>query len=145
MQKLFTASLLLFVPFFAVAQSSDIATLKQLNEDWIHSYPGKDTVTLSKILADDLVMITPTGSKMSKKDILTNTASANQQIVSTHVDSIEIRLLGDNVGLVIAKVSFVTKTNGQEITGHNCYLDVYEKRNGKWLAVAAHVTLLSMK
>jgi hypothetical protein len=31
------------------------------------------------------------------------------------------------------------------MTGQNCYQDVYVKRKGNCLAVAAHVTLLSMK
>jgi hypothetical protein len=29
------------------------------------------------------------------------------------------------------------------MTGRNCYQDIYVKRKGKWMAVMAHVTLLS--
>jgi uncharacterized protein (TIGR02246 family) len=125
----------------AFAQSPDVAALKKLNEDWIHSYPAKDTATMSRIFADDMVMITPNGSKMNKMEQLSLTASPNQQIISANVDSVDVRLLG-NVGLVMAYASFVLKVNGEEMKGKNCYLDVYEKRNGKWVAIAAHVTLL---
>jgi len=141
---MFIGALLLFYSSFSFAQSNDVEALKKLNEDWIHSYPGKDTATLSKIFADDMIMITPNGTRMSKKEQLINTASPGQQIESANVDSVEVRLLG-NVGLVMAKASFVSKAGGKEMTGQTCYLDVYEKRNGKWVAVAAHVTLLGMK
>ena len=117
--------------------------VKKLNEDWIHSYPGKDTVTLGRILADDLIMITPNGSRIGKQDILTSMASPNQQVKSTRVDKAEVRLVG-NTALIFAEASFVTvdNANGKEETGRTSYLDVYEKRHGRWVAIAAHVTFL---
>ena len=146
--SLYTVRLIFFLsmllPSASFAQSSssdDIKALEKLNEDWIHSYPGKDTATLSRIFADDLIMITPNGSRMSKKDIITNLASQGQQIRSARVDKVQVRLLG-NVGLVMAEASFVTNDNGKEVPGRTNYLDVYEKRNGRWVAIAAHVTFL---
>jgi hypothetical protein len=35
--------------------------------------------------------------------------------------------------------------DGKDITGKNCYQDVYIKRKGRWVAIAAHVTLLGME
>jgi hypothetical protein len=32
--------------------------------------------------------------------------------------------------------------NTKKITGKTDYLDVYEKRKGRWVAIAAHVTYL---
>jgi len=130
----------------AVAQTSssdanDVKTLEKLNEDWIHSYPGKDTATLGRIFADDLIMITPNGAKLSKKECIANLASQRQQIASTKVDKVQVRLLG-NIGLVMAEASFISLDNGKEVPGRTNYLDVYEKRNGRWVAIAAHVTFL---
>jgi ketosteroid isomerase-like protein len=141
--KYLIASLLILSAAVAFAQpgSDDIATLKKLNEDWIHSYPGKDTATLGRILADDLIMITPNGSRLSRQDCLTTMASPNQQIRSSKVDKVEVRLLG-NTALVMAEASFVALDNGKEAPGRTNYLDVYEKRKGGWVAIAAHVTYL---
>lgn len=140
--------LIYFLPFIlsltCVAQSSssgDIKTLEKLNEDWIHSYPTKDTATMSRIFADDLIMITPNGSRMSKKDIIANVASPGQKIASSKVDKVQVKLLG-NIGLVMAEASFVAVDNGKEVPGRTNYLDVYEKRKGRWVAIAAHVTYL---
>jgi len=133
-----------FLSLTCIAQTSssgDVKTLEKLNEDWIHSYPTKDTVTLSRIFADDLIMITPNGSRMSKKDIIANVASQRQQVASAKVDKVQVRLLG-NIALVMAEASFVSVDNGKETPGRTNYLDVYEKRKGRWVAIAAHVTYL---
>jgi len=137
---IFFFSLLLSSASFAQA-SGDEETLRKLNNDWIHSYPGKDTATLSRIFADDLIMINPNGSRMSKKDCLAMTASPAQQIKSAKVDKVQVRLLG-NIALIMAEASFVSVNNGKEVPGRANYLDVYEKRKGRWVAIAAHVTYL---
>ena len=128
----------------AVAQTSpseDVKTLEKLNADWIHSYPGKDTATLGRIFADDLIMITPNGSRLSKKECIANMASPGQQIASTKVDKVQVKLLG-NIALVMAEASFISLDNGKEVPGRTNYLDVYEKRNGRWVVITAHVTFL---
>jgi len=65
--------------------------------------------------------------------------------VSINIDGIGVQLLTDNVGLITAYTTFVLETDDKEMTGQNCYQDVYTKRKNKWFAVAAHVTLLNMK
>ncbi len=125
------------------SQSKDIEILKNLNKGWINSYPTKDSVTLNKIFADDFVLINHKGMQMTKRDIVGGLNK--QEIVSAKIDSVEVKLLTDNVGVVIAYTTFVLKSEGKEMTGQNCYQDIYMKRKGKWMAVMAHVTLLSFK
>jgi hypothetical protein len=80
---------------------------------------------------------------MTKKDIIGNLDK--QETMSAKIDSVDVKLLTDNVGVVIAYTTFVLKSDGKEMTGQNCYQDIYVKRKGKWMAVTAHVTLLSFK
>jgi ketosteroid isomerase-like protein len=115
--------------------------LKKLNADWIASYVTKDSTTMSRIFADDLVLTNPGGTAMSKKDILNGLMSPGQQFLSTKVDTLDVSQFG-NIGIINAKITGIVKANGQTITVRTCYLDVYEKRKGRWYAVAAHVTLL---
>ena len=124
-------------------QNTDIDILKQLNQDWINSYPKKDAATLNRILADDLVLINPKGMKFTKSDIINNLSK--QEIASAITSNVDVRLLSDNVGLITAYATFTMKTDGKEVTAKNCYQDIYVKRNGNWVAVAAHVTLLNGK
>jgi len=138
---IFSCCILSGLASLAQSASDDINTVKKLNEDWIHSYPDKDTVTMARILADDLIMITPNGSRIGKQDILKNMASPSQQVKTSKVDKAEVRLVG-NTALIFAEASFVTLDNGKETPGRTSYLDIYEKRHGRWVAIAAHVTYL---
>ena len=138
---IFSCCILSGLASLAQTASDDINTVKKLNEDWIHSYPDKDTVTMARILADDLIMITPNGSRIGKQDILKNMASPSQQVKTSKVDKAEVRLVG-NTALIFAEASFVTLDNGKETPGRTSYLDIYEKRHGRWVAIAAHVTYL---
>jgi hypothetical protein len=124
-----------------LSQNKDMEELSKLNKDWLNSYPTRDTTLLSKILADDFILISPSGVKMSKVDVIHNVTTQEPLYIS--IDSIDIRLLTPDVGLISAYLSFKTKPTDKKIAAKNCYQDVYVKRKGRWFAVAAHVTLLN--
>jgi ketosteroid isomerase-like protein len=125
------------------AQSKDAETLKKLNADWIASYVTKDTATMSRIFADDLVL-NSSGKIFHKKDILRNLLSPSVQCLSSKVDTVSIRLFG-TIGIINAEITVIVKADGQTSTVRTDYMDVYEKRHGRWYAVAAHVTSLDSK
>ena len=123
------------------AQSDDAAAIKALNFAWIHASTSKDTAIVSRIWADDMILINPAGKKMTKPELLHNFVSG-PDIQSAVVDTADVRLLG-NVGLITAHVTFTFTLDGKVTTGHTGYLDVYQKRKGKWVCIAAHVTALN--
>ncbi len=133
----------LFFSFGSSGQSRDIETIKKLNEDFLNSIRNRDSTELSKILADDFILIAPNGSKMNKHDNLLNLHSRNFEINSVNIDSVEVRLLTSDVGILSGWTTFVFKADGKASTGKNCYQDIYMKRKNKWVAVSAHVTLLN--
>jgi uncharacterized protein (TIGR02246 family) len=121
-----------------MAQSADVDAIKQLNEDWIANYVKKDKTTFDRIFAEDFVLINPAGKKMTKQEILAQPA---QPISEAHVEFAEVQIHGP-IGLIHAKCSFTMLVDGKESKGSTDYLDVYEKRNGRWWAIAAHVIYL---
>lgn len=137
-----TCVLMMAICHGVFSQNKDIETITNLNRDWLNSYPTKDKGTLNRIFADDFVLISPKGTKMTKRDIIDNLDK--QETLSINIDSVEVELLTDNVGVVTAYTTFVLKADNKEMTGKNCYQDVYVKRKGTWYAVKAHVTLLSL-
>jgi ketosteroid isomerase-like protein len=58
---------LLCICQFALSQSKDVDALKKLNQQWISAYPKKDTASLNKIFADDMVLVSSTGVTLKKK------------------------------------------------------------------------------
>ena len=144
MKKVLTVFLLLLCCELSFGQNKDVETLKQLNHDWINSFPTRDSATMNKIYADDMVLVSSGGSVFHKKDLLRNLMSPVPAYISAKVDSVNVRLSG-NTGLVRATATSVFKDNGQEKTVTTCYLDVYEKRNGRWYAIASQVAMVSLK
>jgi uncharacterized protein (TIGR02246 family) len=136
--------LAVFFCFDCQSQNSDMEAIKKLNQDWLNSFPTRDSATLSKILADDFVLIGANGSKQTKKDNLRNLVSPGIEFKSVKIDSVDVRLLTPDVAVLTAWTSFIFKTEGKEMKGSNCYQDVYMKRKDRWWAVSAHVTLLGM-
>ncbi len=124
----------------AFSQSKDANQIKKLNQQWMGCYATKDTATLNKIFADDLILISPSGKKMTKKDIISNVAK--QDPLDVKIDSADVRMFSENVGAITAYISGSSKNNPQTIIAKTCYLDIYVKRKGIWVVVAAHVTSL---
>ncbi|WP_026628943.1 nuclear transport factor 2 family protein [Dyadobacter alkalitolerans] len=135
-------SLLFATPIFA--QGDDSALIKQLNTQWLQSYPKRDTAAVSKILADDFIMISQTGKKLSKNDVIKDLLTPDRQIINVAIDSMDLQIV-NNVGLLTAYTSFVLRDKEKVLKGKNVYSDVYIKRKGTWVAINGHETLLELK
>ena len=75
------------------------------------------------------------GSLVDKAQFLAQTARP-VTISCLEADDVQIRILGD-VAIIHARTSYTT-AEGRAAQGR--YTDVWAKRDGKWLAVSAHVT-----
>ena len=117
------------------AISSDLDALTRLNDDYIESVKKSDVGRFREILADDFLCTLPDGSIVDREQFLANTAKPyTLRGLQTH--DVNIRLMGD-VAIVHARTTF-TLPDGTPGSGR--YTDVWARRNGQWLAVAAHVT-----
>jgi len=144
MKSLLSVVLFSFISLHSLAQITDKETLKKLNEDWLHAIEKKDSAALGKILAHDFILIGPNGAAQKRKDNLLNVISPNIDVSAVHIDSVKVRMITPDVGILTAWTSFSMKSDGKTSAAKNCYQDVYLKRKNKWLAVSAHVTLLSI-
>jgi ketosteroid isomerase-like protein len=138
---LYLTALLIFLSIRSSGQNPDIETLKKLNRGFLNSIVNRDTATLNKILADDFILINPGGIKRNKADNLSSALTSNQKI-SVDIDSVEVRLLSGEVALVTAWTNNKISADNKETKFKICYQDVYMKRRNKWVAVAAHVSLV---
>src|ERR1700739_2276133 len=77
----------------------------------------------------------PDGSVVDKKQFLAQTARP-VTISGLSVHEVRVRILGD-VAIIHARTSYTT-ADGEQRNGR--YTDVWARRDGKWVAVSAHVT-----
>ena len=117
------------------ATASDVEVLRDLNGQYIHSVVHSDVARFTEILADDFLCTNPDGSLIDKPQFLRQTA-VPVSFTDFDVDDLRIRVLGD-VAIVHGRTRFALKDGRR---GRGQYTDVWEKRQGRWLAVSAHVT-----
>ena len=114
---------------------SDHDELAELNREYIRSVQEGDVKRFGEILAEDFLCSNPDGSLVDKRQFLEQTARP-VTISGLAIDDVRIRLLGD-VAIIHARTSYKTAT-GEKRNGR--YTDVWARRDGRWLAVSAHVT-----
>lgn len=114
---------------------ADLGKLEQLNRDYIASVQHGDVRRFQELLAEDFLCSNPDGTLVDRPRFLEQTACP-VTISGLVAEDVNIRLLGD-VAIIHARTRYRT-ADGDERQGR--YTDVWARRGGRWLAVAAHVT-----
>ena len=117
------------------SHQSDIEVLERLNRDYVASVQNSDVRRFDEILADEFYCSNPDGSLVDRAAFLAQTARP-VTITGLEPRDVMIRLFGD-VAIVHARTVYRT-AEGEARSGR--YTDVWQRRNGAWLAVSAHVT-----
>ena len=115
--------------------ANDLQTLEQLNRDYISSVQSSDVRRFDEILAEDFLCSNPDGSLVDRAGFLVQTARP-VTISNLEARDVKIRIMGD-VAIIHARTTY-TMPDGRAASGR--YTDVWARRQGRWLAVSAHVT-----
>jgi pimeloyl-ACP methyl ester carboxylesterase/ketosteroid isomerase-like protein len=121
--------------FLSGLPADDYDTLVALNRDYIASVQNGDVARFDEILAADFRCSNPDGSLADKAAFLVQTARP-VTISGLIAEDVVVRLLGD-IAIIHARTSYTTAEGEQR---HGRYTDVWARRDGRWLAVSAHVT-----
>ena len=117
------------------AGTSEVETLDALNDGYIRSVRTSDVGWFGEHLAEDFVNSNPDGSLVDRSGFLAQIARPTT-VPDLAIEDVRIRVLGD-VALIHARTVY-TKPDGQRAAGR--YTDVWARRHGRWLCVAADVT-----
>ena len=118
-----------------LASRTDLETLQNLNRDYIDSVQHSDVSRFDEILAEDFLCSNPDGSLIDRAAFLKQTALP-VKISNLQASEVKIRIMGD-VAIIHARTTY-TGPDGRAGSGR--YTDVWARRQGRWLAVSAHVT-----
>ena len=117
------------------AARSDLEALLALNDDYIRSVQNGVVRRFGEILADDFLCSNPDGSLVDKAGFLAQTARP-VTVRGLAAEDVKVRVLGD-IAIIHARTRYTT-ADGERRNGR--YTDVWARRDGRWLAVSAHVT-----
>ena len=120
--------------------AADLDALRDLNQAYLDNVVASDAVSFDRILAEDFLCSLPDGSLLDKRQFLEHTAKP-RTLERLEADDVRIRVIGD--AAIINAATRYTTLGGQQ--GRGRYTDIWAKRDGAWLAVAAHVTRVDPK
>ena len=117
------------------AGNADLETLRELNREYIRSVQESDVRRFDEILADDFLCSNPDGTLIDRSAFLRQTAQP-VKIANLEAHDVNVRLMGD-FAIIHARTTYAAP-DGRPGAGR--YTDVWARRDGRWLAVSAHVT-----
>lgn len=113
----------------------DLEKLLELNALYIRSVQHSDVAAFRQFLAPEFMCSSGDGSYLDLEQFL-RASAVPVKIASLEAKEVDVRILGDTA-VIHARTSYV-RPDGTP--GGGRYTDVYQRRNGRWLCVAAHVT-----
>ncbi|HXY02936.1 MAG TPA: nuclear transport factor 2 family protein [Terriglobales bacterium] len=118
-------------------------SLKQLESDWADATKAADTAKLDEILGDDWLAIGygAEGGKQTKKGYIDAVKSGSIKVESFEMGPMDVKVFG-NVAVVQGSDTEKSTANGKDSSGKYVWMDVFAKRDGKWVAVRSQSALV---
>lgn len=114
--------------------AGDLETLQQLNSGYIRAVQNSDLRWFEEHLSPDFLNTSFDCSLMDRAGFLRQIARPCS-VTELAAQDVRVRLLGD-VAIIHARTTY-RKADGEAGAGR--YTDIWMRRDGRWLCVAAHV------
>lgn len=118
----------------ATDEAEAVATLHDLNAQYIRAFVESDTDWYDENLSEDFVCTLADGRRIGKAEFLRRTQEG-PRVTNITYDQVDVRPLGD-----LALVHGVTHYTRDRAPASTRYTDVWRLHDGRWQAVAAQLT-----
>jgi ketosteroid isomerase-like protein len=109
--------------------------IDRLNDAYIRAYLDSD-VTAFEALLSDTFLVTLNDGRLLGKALFLSLVARPAGVTSHQVEDLRIRVYGDCA--IVNATTVFTREDGT--AGETRYTDVYARVDGRWRAVAAHLT-----
>ena len=117
--------------------------LKAIEQQWVDAYMKSDAAFIKNLEAEDYSIIGPDGAVSTKAQDVKSVTDKTFVLKSATMSDFKCRMLGDNYAVVTAMLKMSGSDDGKEFSGDYRGTDVFEKKSGKWQAVASQLTKVS--
>ncbi len=124
------------------ATNDDVAAhITKLDNEWTNAYIKKDIKKLESLMAPDFVTTDPTGVTYlnGREQNIGPVRSGELVYESFDVEKVDVKVHGDTA-IAVGRFTMKGKAKGEAFQGRYAYTESWVKRNGKWQAVAEHIT-----
>jgi ketosteroid isomerase-like protein len=123
-------------------ESSDAATIRELEAKWAESYRSRQVDVLSTLLADDYVITFEDGSVHSKVGLISHTAQPAEHVTISEFSDLKIRMHG-GTAVVTGNYHEQGTSGGKAYDYIDRLTDVWMKTDGKWKLIVSHYSIPS--
>jgi ketosteroid isomerase-like protein len=116
------------------------AELKAIEQQWLDAYMKSDPAFIKNLEAEDYSIIEPDGVVSTKAQDVKSTTDKTFVLKSATMSDFKCRMIGDNAAVVTCMLKMSGTDDGKEFSGDYRGTDVFEKKAGKWMAVASQLT-----
>jgi ketosteroid isomerase-like protein len=123
------------------SQSRAVEEIRKADRERIQAQIHADAVALDRIYADDFIGIGPSGTRRTKKDVLSDFTSRSLKFQSITTDDVRIRVYG-NAAVETGISTMKGEDAGKVVPEENRFTRVWIKQGGRWRLVANHYSNL---
>jgi ketosteroid isomerase-like protein len=116
------------------------AELKAIEQQWLDAYMKSDPAFIKNLEADDYSIVEPDGVVSTKAQDVKSTTDKTFVLKSATMSDFKCRMIGDNAAVVTCMLKMSGTDDGKDFSGDYRGTDVFEKKAGKWMAVASQLT-----
>jgi uncharacterized protein (TIGR02246 family) len=114
--------------------------VKQIEHDWVDAVKAGDADKVSEILADDWIGIGYDGVRETKKKHLAEMKSGTAKLESFEFGPMDVKVLGSVAVVQGSNTEKSTTADGKDSSGKYAWMDVFVKRDGRWVIVRSQST-----
>ena len=133
-----TAAIALAAPATAADTVTDALT--NIEHKWVEAVIKRDAASLSSILASDWHGQSLSGKRNDKAKSLASLKDMDDVLTKSTLHDIHVIVLSPTIAVVQGSEDDVGSYHGKDTSGAYNWTDVFQKRGGKWVAVASQFT-----
>lgn len=126
------------------SHADDLDDVRRLGREMTVATWTGDAVWFAENLADDYVLITPSGAISTKQDVIRELSTPGLKMDPYEPTEVEIRVYGD--AAVVTGRMLQRFTLGRVRYANDLrFTEVYVKRKGRWLLVSGHTSAVAVR
>jgi uncharacterized protein (TIGR02246 family) len=122
----------------------DVQEILRLFEDGDRALMSASVAELERIYAEDYVQYDESGKATTRRDLIRNLISGAIRFVAMKSTGRSVRFVREDVAIVHgSEIDEVEREGGARLSVGYVYMDVVQKRDGRWQIVASQLAKVS--
>lgn len=126
------------------AWADDADEVKRLDKEITVATWTGDAVWFEENVAEEYVLVTPTGGTKSKREIIRELATPGMQMEPYEPREVVLRMYSD-AAVITGRVLQRYTLGGIRVANDLRYTNVYAKKKGRWYLVSGHISSVAVK